>query len=214
MKLSLRQDSLRKVRENDLVPGVIYGRKIDSTPVQADAVEFGKLYRKNGTSMTFKVKLDGKQHQVYIKEVQKDPLNYNRILHFDLIKVTAQDRITADIPVYLINKAEVEARGLVVQLINDTIETEFSPGAGVSSFELDVNGLEDGDALRVKDLDVAEGLKVLEDPEKMIVNVTEPTYEDEPTEEEEAVEDDEDVEVEAIKQKGDRDEETDDEDKE
>ena len=207
MKLSLRQDSLRKVRENDLVPGVIYGRKIDSTPVQADAVEFGKLYRKNGTSMTFKIRLDGKQHQVYIKEVQKDPLNHNRVLHFDLIKVTASDRITADIPVHLINKAEVEARGLVVQLINDTIETEFSPGQGVSSFELDVEGLEDGDALRVKDLTVAEGLKVLEDDDVMIVNVTEPTYEDEPTEDEEAVDEDEDVEVEAIKQKGDADDE-------
>ncbi len=197
MKLKKRTEKLKDIRSQLQIPGVIYGRRIDSTPVQVDYNEFMNAYHEFGTSMTFKVRLDGKNHQVYIKEIQTDPLNINNVRHFDLIKVTASDTITADIPVYLDNKEEVEKRGLVVQLINQSIETEFSPGKGVSNFTLDVKGMEDGDVLRVKDIEHSEDLRILEDPEKMVVNVTEPTYEDEP---EEGVEEEE-VEVEAIKQK-------------
>ncbi len=197
MKLETRKDPLKKVRANNMVPGVIYGRRIDSTPVQADSIELMKNYHKFGTSMTFKIKLEGKNHQVYIKDVQVDPLNINNIRHFDLIKVTATDTIKADIPVHLANKDSVEKRGLVVQLIANTVETEFSPGKGVSSFELNVEGMNEGDALYIKDLEVVEGIKILDDPEKMIVNVSEPDYEEEPEEDEE----EEEVEVEAIKQK-------------
>lgn len=197
MKLELRTSPLKIVRKNQQVAGVIYGRRIDSKPIQVEYQEFMNTYYKFGTSMTFKVRLEGKNHQVYIKEVQTDPLNTKNILHFDLIKVTASDTITADIPLRLLNKDEVEKRGLVVQLIAQTIESEYSPGKGVNTFELDVTGLEAGDSFRIKDISIPEGIKVLDDPEKMVVNVSEPEYEEEP---EEGLEEEE-VEVEAIKQK-------------
>ena len=198
MKLTERSGTLKQIRAANMVPGVIYGKKISSTPVQVEYKDFMKHYHDFGTSMTFKVKYEGKTHQVYIKEVQVDPLNLNNFLHFDLIKVSASDTISADIPVYLSNKDKVEAKGLIVQLIAQTVLTEYQVGKGVSNFTLDVSTLEQGDAIYIKDIELAEGLKILDDPEKMVVNVTLPSMEEEP--EESA--DDEEVEVEAIKQKG------------
>ncbi len=199
MKLEARKNPLKEVRANHQVAGVIYGKRIDSQPIQVDYKDFMNHYHEYGTSMVFKSKLEGKTHQVYIKDVQVDPLNINNILHFDLIKVTATDTITADIPVHLANKDVVEGRGLVVQLIANTINTEFSPGSGVNSFEIDVKDMEEGDAFYIKDMDIPEGIKVLDDLEKMVVNVSEPEYEEEPEEPTE----EENVEVEAIKQKDD-----------
>lgn len=206
MKLELRTNPLRQVRAEEKVPGVIYGRKIAPKPIQVDYKEIMKMYREYGTSMTFHVNLDGEEHQVYIKELQINPIKRNDIIHFDLQKVTAEDTISADIAIVLNGKDPVEARGLIVQVVAQTVLAEYSPGAGVTSFQIDVSGLDEGDVLRVKDIELPEGIKLVDDPEKMIVNVTIPTMEEEPAETDEddleGEEDaDDDVEVEAIKQK-------------
>ncbi len=206
MKLEKRTEKLNKVREQRLVPGVVYGKEIESTPVQAEFKEFADAYSEYGMSMTFKAKLGRKTHQVYFKEVQVDPLRHNHVLHFDLQKVSATDSITAEIPVVLVNKEQVEDRGLVVELIASSIETEFPAGEGISNFELDVSGLEGNEALHVSDLDLPEGFKVLAPEDKIIVSISYPQEEEEIEEE---VDEDEELEVEAIKQKDEDEEETD-----
>ena len=208
MKITERKQSLKDVRSAENVPGVIYGKKVGSVPIQATYQDFMKAYKEYGKTMTFEVRVGGKKHQAYIKAVQFDPIKRQDALHFDLQQVSATDTITADIPVYVLNKDVVEAKGLVVQQVEESLETEYAVGKGITHFEYDVSELGEGDAVYVKDLEVAEGLKILGDPERMIINVTLPTFEEEP---EEDVEEDEDVEVEAIKQKGDDDteEETD-----
>jgi large subunit ribosomal protein L25 len=196
MKLEQRKESLNVIRSNNKVPGIMYGKNIDATSVAADYKEFIQHLGEFGKSMTFKVKLDGKTHQVYIKDVQVDPLNQRNIVHFDLIRVTASSTITAEIPVYLDHKEKVESRGMIVQQLLNTVETEYGVGKGIQAFHIDVSTLDQGDALYVKDIEVPEGLKILEDAEKMVVNVVMPTIESEPTDEEE-----EEVEVEVINQK-------------
>ena len=195
-----RTEKLAVIRENHKVPGVIYGKKIESTPIQVDYSEFVKTYRKYGKSMTFKIKLGGKSHTVYFKAIQIDPINQINYLHFDLQKVSAKDTITAEIPLYLVGKDIVEKKGLVVQQLISSIETEFPVSQGISNFEINVSELEGNDTLHIKDIELPSGFKVLHDAEQMIVNVSYPQYD----EEEETTEDvEEDVEVEAIKQKGD-----------
>jgi large subunit ribosomal protein L25 len=208
MKLEKRTEKLKTVRDNQLVPGVVYGHGIDPTPVQTPYTDFVDAYREYGKSMTFKTKLGGKTHMVYFKDVQIDPIRQNNVLHFDLQKVSASETISADIPVELIGKEVVEKKGLVVEQIEQVVETEFPAGSGISNFELDVTNLEGNDTLTVADLDLPEGFKALEEDERIIVAVNYPQEEEEP----EPVEgEDEEIEVEAIKQKGEDEEETDEE---
>ncbi len=206
MKAKTRTEKLNDVREQKLIPGVVYGKSLESTPIQTTFKDFADAYSSYGKSMTFEMKLDGKKHQVYFKEVQIDPIRQNRVLHFDLQKISKRDRITADITVQVLNQEEVESRGLIVELISDTINTEFPAGAGISNFELDVEGLEGNDALYVKDLDLPENFKVLEPEDKIIISISYPQEEEE---EEIVPAEDEELEVEAIKQKGDDEEQPD-----
>ncbi len=194
-----RTEKLAVIRNDHKVPGVIYGKKMESIPVQVDYKEFLKTYRQYGKSMTFKIKLAGKSHTVYFKAIQVDPINQLNFLHFDLQKVGATDTITAQIPLYLIGKDIVEKKGLVVQQLISSVETEFPVSKGISNFELNVSELEGNDTLHIKDIELPEGFKILNAAEQMIVNVSYPQYDEEETTDE--IE--EDVEVEAIKQKGD-----------
>lgn len=208
MKLEKRTEKLKTVRDNELVPGVVYGKGIDPTPVQTPYTDFVDAYREYGKSMTFKTKLGGTTHMVYFKDIQIDPIRQNNVLHFDLQKVSASETISADIPVELIGKEVVEKKGLVVEQIEQVVETEFPAGSGISNFELDVTNLEGNDTLTVADLDLPEGFKALEEDERIIVAVNYPQEEEEP---EPAEGEDEEIEVEAIKQKGEDEDETDEE---
>jgi len=197
MKIEKRTEKLKDVRAQEKVAGVIYGKNIKSQPIQVDYKEFVKAYHEFGQSMTFKAKLGSRNHTVYFKDIQIDAINPNNFVHFDLQKVSASDTITADIPIYIVGKEVVEKKGLIVQQILDSVETEFPVSEGISNFELDVSALEGNDTLSVGDLECPEGFIIHQDKDALVINVTYPSYD----EEEEETDEEEEVEVEAIKQK-------------
>lgn len=197
MKIELRTGKVKEVRAANMVPGVLYGKKMDATSIMIDEKTLRSSYNEFGTSMTFQVTLGTKKHTVFIKEVQMELLKADRFVHFDLQKVSETDKMINAIPVVAINREEVEKRKLFVQIVTTAIETEYKVGKGIISFDIDVAKLEAGDAIYIKDLVVSKDLHILEDPEKMVLIVKEPTVhvEEEPEEEIEETEE-EDVEVE------------------
>jgi large subunit ribosomal protein L25 len=177
MQVALRTEAPAVVRDNGMVPGVIYGHNIKPKKIQVDHKELIQEYLKNGNSMSFGVKLQNRDHTVFIKEIQKDPINRN-IIHFDLMKVAATDIMTASIPVHLNGREKVEKKGVVVQLLSDTVDYEFPVNKGISHLDIDVSHLEVGDSILAKAIDVPEGFLLHEDPDKIIVNVTHAAYVD------------------------------------
>lgn len=88
MKLELRKESSSFVREQGLVPGVIYGSGLTTTNVQVDLKELAKKFSDNGLSQTFDIKLKNRKHTVQFREIQRDPLLSDRFIHFDLYKIS------------------------------------------------------------------------------------------------------------------------------
>jgi large subunit ribosomal protein L25 len=207
MKIEKRTEKTKELRESKIIPGVIYGKGIDSTPIQVSEVDFTSLYRQYGETMTFEIKLGRKKHIVYIKDLQRSKVKYNQILHFDLQKVSETDIMTADIYVHPINDEKIKQRGQIVHLVLETLETEYPVGKGISRFDVSVEGLELDDVIKVKDIEVPEGFKILDDPEETVLSISYPTIMAEETDEEEV----DPSEVEAINQSTDDEE---DEDKE
>lgn len=175
MLLKLRKDSPKEVRQNKMVPGVIYGNKFETTSIQVDEKELQQAYNDYGQTVTFKVKLGRKNHLVYIKDLQHDLMNANRIIHFDLLKVSEDAVLTANIPVNFIGREIVEGKRLIVNIVLPTVSAQYPAESGVASFDVDISDLDINDAIYVKDLKVDKEIKILDDPEQMILIVKEPT---------------------------------------
>ncbi len=198
MKLELRSNSAVKLRKQDVIPGVIYGKGIESTPIQVHYYEyFLKTLAEYGLSRTFPVTLGRKKHIVYFKEVQRDPMNVNRFLHFDLQKVAADDTITSDVVLHFLNREEIAKNNLILTFDTTEITVEYTVGEGVSSIEVDLAGMEVGDYVYVRDLEIPEGLEVLSDPDAVVAKLAYAKAQEEP---EETTGEEVEVEVEAIKQ--------------
>ena len=199
MNITLRTQKGAVVRRDlGLVPGVVYGKEIEPTMLQAEPLDFAKAVKTFGKNRTFKIKLDGVEHQVYIKDYTLNPIRQNEFFSFDLQKVTAKDKITADIPIHLVGREKFgKSSPLLLQVILNALSCEYPVGQGVNSFDLDVSGLGEGDALYARDVTLPKGYKLHTAADTMICNVSMPSYKEETTEDAEDVDP---ADVEAIKQ--------------
>ena len=174
MLLEKRQEKLNKVRKDGYIAGVIYGKEFGSVSVMTKPEEFHMAYSQNGKVKTFKVKLEGKTHEVYFKEIEKDTLKPSNIVHFSLLKVKKGDKVTAPLPVHVLGEDEVVKKGLVVNLFVHELETEFPVGSTVGHLEVSVAGLHAGDAVHIKDIKLPEDFKVFLHADDVVATVTHP----------------------------------------
>ncbi|BCR35994.1 50S ribosomal protein L25 [Mariniplasma anaerobium] len=173
MKINLRTRSLREVRKDRMIPGVMYGKSIDSTNIEVEEKAFKDALSEYGKSMTFQVELDGQIHNVYIKHVKTTILRPHDIIHFEFHRIAADETVSASIPVIIHGKDELDKRRLYVQMGLSSIDCEYLSGSGISSFEFDVSEMEMDDSVHVKDLVVPEGVTIHEDLEQVVFSVKE-----------------------------------------
>ncbi len=171
MNLVKRVEKPNLVRKSGFIPGVLYGKGIDSISIQVEETEFIKLLKENGTNKTFSVKLGRKKHIVYVKKYVKDVFNSKKIIHFDLLKVAQDDTITSSVPVHFIGKEKFEKSNLVFSTNKDEVEVEYNVGSGISSIDVDVSDLTEDKPLHFKDIVVPEGIKVLNDPDELLCSL-------------------------------------------
>ena len=185
MKLEKRTETLRSVRESNKIPGVLFGKTIEPEAIQIDEKEFNEAFKNFGLTQTFEVKLGRKKHNVYIKDVQRHHINQNLFLNVKLLKVVEGDLIHSHLPIHLLGKEKIEKPGIIVQMLADSIEVEYGIGSSVNHIDLDVSHLKIGDSITIADLVIPEGIEVLEEHDKVILNVSETKYvEEDETEEE------------------------------
>lgn len=187
MKLEKRTETLKSVRESNKIPGVLFGKTIEPEAIQIDEKDFLEAFKNFGLTQTFEVKLGRKKHNVYIKDIQRHHINQNLFLNVKLLKVVEGDLIHSHLPIHLLGKEKIEKPGIIVQLLSDSIEVEYGIGNSVNHIDLDVSNLKVGDSVTVGDLSIPEGINVLDDHDKVVLNVSETKYVEEEQEPEEEV---------------------------
>lgn len=172
----------RRLRAEGLIPGVLYGDGGDSQPFSIEERELRRvLTGDHGLHAILDVVLDGSQkaHHAVLKEYQLDPTR-PRLLHIDLQEVRLDQLIHSQVVVEIVGESEGVKEGGVLSQINREVNVEALPMEVPDRLELDVSRMVIGDTLRASDLRVPEGVKLLDDPETVLVTVTPPTKIEEP----------------------------------
>ncbi len=175
----------RRLRREGLVPGVLYGA---GDPV-AICVEERELRRAltgdAGLHAILDVEIDGtgKPHASILKDWQVDKVR-GGVTHVDLHEVRLDQPITASVSVHLAGGDDapgVREGGVLSQPLRE-IQVSALPLEVPEHIDLDVSHMEAGDTLRISDIEVGEGVTLLDDPETVVATVTAPTREIEPEE--------------------------------
>jgi large subunit ribosomal protein L25 len=174
----------RRLREQGLIPGVLYGNGDKAQPFCIEERELRKaLTGDHGLHAILDVILEGQQkaHHAVVKDYQLDPTRA-RLLHIDLHEVRLDQAIQTNVVVELTGEAAGQKEGGVLSQINREVRVEALPMEVPDHLELDVSAMVIGDSLRLSDLRVPEGVKLLDDPETVLATVSPPTKEPEPEE--------------------------------
>jgi large subunit ribosomal protein L25 len=172
----------KHLRAAGIVPGVVFGKKAGSVPVQLDAKAFEALYREAGRTSIVSVSVDGgRPTSVVIKSVQRHPLT-GRALHVDFFAPDLTQEMQADIPLAFTGEAPgVELTGGFLLNSLDHLKVRALPADLPHEIQVDLSPLIDLDAaIHVSDLPVSEKVTVLNDPDEMVARVMPPRVEEEP----------------------------------
>ncbi|MDO5712955.1 MAG: 50S ribosomal protein L25 [Tissierellia bacterium] len=182
----LGKNKVNKLRDEKLIPGILYTKGEENVPILAAQRELEKIVNEAGTSNLVELSLDGEQKMVLFKEVQMHPFK-NQILHFDLYGVNMKEKLRLSIPVILHNRDDIQAQPSVLLQHLDEVEVECLPGNLPSAGEVEVQDMEIGDVLTVADLDVSsiENITVLTPLDEPVCSLSEPREEEIPEDEEE-----------------------------
>jgi large subunit ribosomal protein L25 len=174
--------AVKKLRNNGMIPAVVYGADEKTIPLELEEKTFLKLIRAGvSESVIITLKIDNdssKDKKVLIREVQQDPV-WGNILHIDFQRISMEKKITISVPVHLVGEAVGVSEGGILQPSIRELEIECLPGDIPERVEVNVSNLNIGDAIHVKDVQL-EKVNVLTDPEGSLVSVVPPTVFKEP----------------------------------
>ena len=179
----------RRLRATGQIPAIVYGRAIDPISVAIDPREvFSILHSESGRNTVFKLKINEKQMDVLIRELQVDPIR-GHLLHADFQTISMDEKRAFSVPIDPVGEAEGVKGGGILDIVVREIEVECLPTDVPDHIPVDISDLEVGQAIRVRDLEItAEGFEVLSDQDLVLLTVVPPKVEVEPEPEEELAE--------------------------
>ena len=120
--------------------------------------------------------VDGKE--VIIKDTQYNWLK-GEMNHLDFYEITRGEKISTRVPVRLVGEsAGIKKGGVTEQMVRE-VEVECLPENIPAHIDLDIKELDIGDSVRVKGLQVSPTVKILTNPEEIVLSILSPMSEEE-----------------------------------
>ncbi len=177
---------MNDMRKMDVVPAVVYGKKVDNTLVSVGRKElFQALNTSAGANILIDLLIEGdkeRKETVMVKEIQKHPIK-DIFMHVDFIGISLEDKIQVKVPISFIGEPAGVKGGGVPSIQLREVFVETLPTNIPEYLEVDISQLDIGASLNVSDLQIPEGAEVIGDPEETIISVLAPTIEEEPVDE-------------------------------
>lgn len=154
----------RRLRRAGRVPGILYGGGAEPQPISLDHNEMIRNTEHEAFySHILTVKLDGKDVQALLKDMQRHPAK-PRITHVDLLRVQANKPVRVHVPLHFIDEKTapgVKDQGGVVSHHLIEVEVECLPKHLPEYIEVFCGRLTVGDAVHLSDLALPEGVKLV-----------------------------------------------------
>ena len=190
---SFTKGELNQLRRDDKVPAVLYGRGEENFPLVADGRTLRQVLTTGGSNvlLDLKVKSKGKktrQETVMFKDIQRDMLYQDRLVHVDFIRISMTDKIEVSVQLNFTGEPVGVDEGGVLSLVTREVEIECLPADIPEQFDIDISALEIGDSITAESLVLEGDYELLTPLETTLAQVLAPMSEEElepATEEEE-----------------------------
>jgi large subunit ribosomal protein L25 len=173
------KNAMRRLRKKGFVPGIIFGRSGETTMVNFNPKDLEKvIHSETGFNTIFTMDVDGltkdNLRQVLIKDYQVDPVTHT-FIHVSFYRVRMDRKVEISVPIIADGTpVGVKEQGGTLDHTMREIEIRCLPGDIPDSIRIDVDQMKIGDHVRVSELQIPEGVEIMEDPDNVVLHVMPP----------------------------------------
>lgn len=165
---------VKKLRADGLIPGHVFGNKIETEHVSVSNHDFMLVYATAGETGLIDLKIsDEKVRPVLIRDVQLDPVS-GKPLNIDFYQVNLKEKVKVPVPIVLIGEEPESVHigeAVIIQPMSE-IEVEALPTDLPEKIEVDISLLKQiDDTILVSQLQMPEGVEILAEPEAVVVKL-------------------------------------------
>jgi large subunit ribosomal protein L25 len=165
---------VKQLRIQGVTPAHLFGPKIESMAIQVDTSALKRTLGQAGHTQLINLRIGREQNPrtVMVREIQIDTVR-DELLHVDFYQVLLTENIRVDVPIVLTGEsAAAKAKGnTLVQELN-SLTIEALPTAIPSTISVDVSPLVEADQMiRVRDVQVPQGVTVVNDPGVVVARI-------------------------------------------
>ena len=168
-------NKVKKIRVENIIPGVVYSRGEESKSVMMNSADFLKVFKSAGSSSVIDLGLGGEILPVIVKSVQRHPVS-GFVTHIDFQKLNMNETIKMTIPISILNRENIKIQPSILMQLMNNVEIECLPSYIPHTADVDVSDIDFDTPKYVKDLDIAnmEGITMLTDLEETVCTLSEP----------------------------------------
>jgi large subunit ribosomal protein L25 len=163
----------RRSRAAGKIPAVVYGGGKESVSIEVDRKTLLDMLKGHaGENPIFLLKLGEKDRHAMIRHMDVHPLS-RQVIHVDFQRVLMDQKVRVAVPVELTGTAHgVKVEGGMIDFVTREVHVECLPGQIPKHLEFDVTDLHVGQHVEAKDLQLPEGVVLLDDADKVIASVS------------------------------------------
>ncbi|MFN6991233.1 MAG: 50S ribosomal protein L25 [Fervidobacterium sp.] len=172
--------AVRRLRSQGHIPAVAYGPGLEKPlSLVLKKTDFLKLFHHITESTLLQLIVtdeNGKElfrHSAFIKMVQYDKVT-DEVRHVDFYVPEAHHKMRINVPVELLGKAIGVEKGGILEILHHEVPVKAFPDRVPEVLKFDVTKLDLGDTLRVKDVELPEGVEIDMDPEDVLITIVVP----------------------------------------
>ncbi|HME82551.1 MAG TPA: 50S ribosomal protein L25 [Candidatus Eremiobacteraceae bacterium] len=167
--------AVQRLRREGKVPGVVYGHQFnDPLPIVIEGRDLRSALTGHNINSVFNLEIEGRgATPVMVHERQHDIISHH-LIHIDLYAVDLAEAVEANVPVVARGNSPGVKEGGVLDIVLREIAVEALPGSIPEQIEVDISSLNIGDNVHVRDLQVPESVKIVEDGDEIVLSVLAP----------------------------------------
>lgn len=165
---SFGKGAARKIRAAGNIPAVVYGHGTQPQHITLPGHQVSLIVRKANALLNLEI--SGKNQLALVKDVQKDPVR-QLIEHLDLMVVRRGERVEVEIPIHLEGET---FSGTITDQDLHTLRLDVEATHIPDSIIVNVDGLEEGTHIYVKDVELPRGAKLVDEPDTLVLTVFTP----------------------------------------
>jgi large subunit ribosomal protein L25 len=160
-----------RLRRDGRLPAVLYGHGEEALSLSIPVDQFDATLRHGAKVVDLEGAASG---QALLQDVQWDTF-FQHVLHVDLLRIVAGELITVTVAIDLRGESPGALGGGVIEQLLHEVEIEVTPAKLPDKLHVNINHLELGQTLTLKDIiDLPEGARLIGDLDEAVVHCVEP----------------------------------------